>query len=158
MALILQRQQELAQQMVHTAAARYGSGTGTQADALRAEIEVARLAAEVRASVEEIHSAEIMLNASLGRAAEASVPPLEATPSSGLPLTMEAARKTALARRPELQMGQAEISRAQAEVSIMQSMYTPMAMVKTGPAYTMYDGAGWMLMVGEPKRAVNSSG
>ena len=30
----------------------------------------------------------------------------------------------------------------------MESMYTPMAMVRTGPAYTMYDGAGWMLMVG----------
>jgi outer membrane protein TolC len=27
-------------------------------------------------------------------------------------------------------------------------MYTPMAMVQTGPAYTMTDGAGWMLMVG----------
>ncbi len=30
----------------------------------------------------------------------------------------------------------------------MSSMYAPMAMVRTGPAYTMAEGKGWMLMVG----------
>ena len=30
----------------------------------------------------------------------------------------------------------------------MESMYTPMAMLRTGPAYTMMDGHGWMLEVG----------
>ena len=30
----------------------------------------------------------------------------------------------------------------------MRSMYAPMAMVRTGPAYTMTDGPGWMVMVG----------
>jgi outer membrane protein TolC len=30
----------------------------------------------------------------------------------------------------------------------MESMYGPMAMVRTGPAYTMSDGPGWMLMIG----------
>jgi outer membrane protein TolC len=30
----------------------------------------------------------------------------------------------------------------------MQSMYAPMAMVRTGPSYTMADGGGWMVMVG----------
>ncbi|HEX8112633.1 MAG TPA: TolC family protein, partial [Kofleriaceae bacterium] len=34
------------------------------------------------------------------------------------------------------------------EVSVMESMYSPMAMVRTGPSYTMTDGAGWMVMVG----------
>ena len=146
--VILREQLQLAEQLVHTAAARYGSGVGTQVDALRAEIEVARLAAEVRASAQDIYGAEVMLNASLGRAAQAPVPPLEAAPSDALPIASDTARATALARRPELQMGKAEVSRARAEVSVMESMYTPMAMVQTGPAYTMYDGAGWMLMVG----------
>ena len=27
-------------------------------------------------------------------------------------------------------------------------MYAPMAMVRTGPSYTMADGTGWMVMVG----------
>lgn len=148
MAAILREQYALAQQLVQAAAARYGSGAGTQADALRAEIEVARLGAELRASADEIASAEVMLNASLGRSAQAVVPQLEAAPSDVLPPAADAVRKSALARRPELQMGRAEISRARAEVAVMESMYTPMAMVRTGPAYTMYDGAGWMLMVG----------
>jgi outer membrane protein TolC len=30
----------------------------------------------------------------------------------------------------------------------MKSMYSPMAMVRTGPSYTMTDGAGWMVMMG----------
>ncbi len=30
----------------------------------------------------------------------------------------------------------------------MRSMYGPMAMVRTGPAYTMTDGNGWMVMIG----------
>ena len=148
MAAVLREQHALAQQLVEAAAARYGSGGGTQADALRAEIEVARLRAEVRASAEELASAEVMLNASLGRPAQAAVPQLEAADTDALLPAAEAARESALARRPELQMGQAEISRARAAVSVMESMYTPMAMVRTGPAYTMVDGAGWMLMVG----------
>ncbi len=61
---------------------------------------------------------------------------------------MEAVRKAALDQRPELQRGRAEIGRARAEVSVMESMYSPMAMIRTGPAYTMSDGAGWMVMVG----------
>ncbi len=30
----------------------------------------------------------------------------------------------------------------------MRSMNAPMAMIRTGPAYTMSDGPGWMVMVG----------
>lgn len=30
----------------------------------------------------------------------------------------------------------------------MRSMYAPMAMVRTGPAYTMEAGSGWMVMIG----------
>jgi outer membrane protein, heavy metal efflux system len=60
----------------------------------------------------------------------------------------EVVRQAAIERRPELRAGGAEVSRAQAEVFVMQSMGAPMAMVRTGPAYTMTDGPGWMLMVG----------
>jgi cobalt-zinc-cadmium efflux system outer membrane protein len=146
--VILQEQHALAQQLLQAALARYRAGSGSQADGLRAEIDVARLAAEVRASTEEIVAGEVMLNVSLGRQVQAAVPPLEGSPPDALPPAAEAVRDIALARRPELQIGQAEVNRARADVSVMESMYTPMAMVRTGPAYTMYDGAGWMLMVG----------
>src|SRR5690606_38453890 len=36
----------------------------------------------------------------------------------------------------------------EADVQIMRDMYRPMATIRTGPAYTMTDGKGWMVMVG----------
>jgi cobalt-zinc-cadmium efflux system outer membrane protein len=50
--------------------------------------------------------------------------------------------------RPELAVGRAEIARAAADVDVMRDMFRPMATIRTGPAYTMTDGRGWMAMVG----------
>ena len=38
--------------------------------------------------------------------------------------------------------------RAEAEVQVMRDMFRPMATIRTGPAYTMAEGHGWMAMVG----------
>jgi outer membrane protein TolC len=148
MARILEEQRTLAQQFVRAAIARYAAGTGGQADALRAEIEVSRLDGALRSIAAEIRGAAVMLNTSLGRPAQGPVPALDSTISASAPPSADAVRVTALEGRPELRAGGAEISGAQAEVSVMQSMYAPMAMVRTGPAYTMADGPGWMAMVG----------
>ena len=56
--------------------------------------------------------------------------------------------KTALTSRPELAAGRAEIARAEADVQVMRDMFRPMATIRTGPAYTMAEGEGWMAMVG----------
>jgi cobalt-zinc-cadmium efflux system outer membrane protein len=56
--------------------------------------------------------------------------------------------KASLTTRPELIAGQAEVARAEADVQVMRDMYRPMATIRTGPAYTMTDGRGWMAMVG----------
>jgi len=147
-AKIIDEQHALADQMVAAATARYSTNTGGQADVLRAQLEVARLDGERRALVAETRAAEAMLNTSLARAPDAAIPELDATvPDDGPPLATQIAG-TALDRRPELRAGRAEISRSEAEVAVMQSMYTPMAMVRTGPSYTMSDGAGWMVMIG----------
>lgn len=148
MSRVLEEQRKLAQQFVRAATARYASGAGTHAEALRAEIEVARLDSTAKALAAEVRAAEVMLMTSLGVAVDAVVPPLDGTISQAPPPTAEAAREAARARRPELRAGGAEVARAQAEVSVMRSMYAPMWMVRTGPAYTMSDGPGWMLMVG----------
>jgi outer membrane protein TolC len=58
------------------------------------------------------------------------------------------ALRSALASRPELAAGRAEIARAAADVQVMRDMYRPMATIRTGPAYTMAEGRGWMAMVG----------
>lgn len=147
MAAFLDEQQALARELVAAATARYGAGKGTQAEVLRAEIEVARLAGEVAAKVAEVRAAEAMLNVSLGRAPQLVVPPL-ADGATDEPPTMAAAVGLATDHRPELQVGLAEVERARAEISVMKDMYKPMAMVRTGPSYTMGDGPGWMVMVG----------
>lgn len=145
---VLGEQLVLARQLVSAAMARYRSGTGNQPEVLRAEIEVARLEGALRAIQSEIAAAEAMLNTSLGRSADAFVPPVEnmslitAKPAPWNDL------RDRVARRPELEAGRAEIRRAQEEISVMRSMYWPMGMVRTGPSYTMTDKWGWMVTIG----------
>jgi cobalt-zinc-cadmium efflux system outer membrane protein len=145
---LLEDQRALADQMVAAATARLSTSTGMQADVLRAQLEVDLLAGEQRAIAAEVRAAEAMLNTGLARPPDAPIPELDAAVNDAEPPVAAATASTALANRPELRAGRAEVARSQAEVSVMQSMYAPMAMVRTGPSYTMADGAGWMLMVG----------
>ena len=115
---------------------------------LRAEIEVARLTGTLRAVQAEAQAAEAMFNASLGRPAGSPVPPLEPSTLVAGPADWSEIRSQTFRARPELAAGRAEISRAEAEISVMKSMYRPMGVVRTGPAYTMADKGGWMLGVG----------
>lgn len=148
MSLILEQQLALAGQLVTAANARYAGGMGAQPDVLRSEVEVSRLQSAARAIRSEVRSAEAMLNTSLARPTDAAVPALQNTVEETDPEKWRELRDTTLRNRPELAAGRSEISRAQAEVSVMKSMYSPMAMVRTGPAYSMTDGPGWMLMLG----------
>jgi len=146
-AKIVERQHALSEQLVAAAIARYSTNTGTQSDVLRAQIEVARFDAERRALAAEVRGAEVMLNTSLARTVDAPIPELDTTVPEGMPPAPDAIARVA-GRRPELRGGHAEIERAEADVRVMRSMYAPMAMVRTGPAYTMAEGSGWMVMVG----------
>ncbi len=147
MTSILGEQQTLAAELLRAATARYGAGKGTQAEVLRAEIEVARVAGEATANGADVRAAEAMMNSSLGRSPGLAVPVL-ADGDPDEPLAMDRAVTAALDRRPELKVGLAEVERARAEIAVMNDMYRPMAMIRTGPSYTMADGAGWMVMVG----------
>jgi outer membrane protein, heavy metal efflux system len=144
---IVKQQHTLAKQLEAAALARYSANAGTQGDVLRAQTETARLAAEVRAVAAEVRGAEVMLNTSLARDPTAGIPVLDVTVSDGDPPTSDVVAR-ASRKRPELRAGRAEIEQAEAEVHVMRSMYAPMAMVRTGPAYTMAEGEGWMVMVG----------
>jgi outer membrane protein TolC len=146
-ARLLDDQRALADQVAAAALARFSTSAGMQADVLRAQLEIERLAGEQRAIVAELRGAEAMLDTSLARSADAPIPELDATVSDAEPPAAATIAGTAIAKRPELRAGHATIARAEAEVSVMQSMYAPMAMVRTGPSYTMADGSGWMVMV-----------
>jgi outer membrane protein TolC len=141
------RQHGLAKQLEAAALARYSSSTGTQADVLRAQIETVRIAAEQRALAAEVRGAEVMLNTSVAREPGLPVPDLDLRVPQVEPPASDLVAHASQARA-ELRAGRAEIEQAEAEVRVMQSMYAPMAMVRTGPAYTMAEGGGWMLMVG----------
>ena len=129
MAQILQEQRTLAKQFVGAATGRYAAGTGGHADASRAEMEASRFDGAVRAIAAEVRGAELMLNASLGREANAFIPPLASSLFTAAPPSQEAVRRAALGERPELRAGNAETRKAEAEVSVMQSMYAPMLAV-----------------------------
>jgi outer membrane protein TolC len=145
---ILEEQRSLARQFVGATNARYGSASGPQADVLRAEIEVARIDAGLKTIAAQIKASEAMLNASLGRATGVPIPELTFASARIAPPERAAAVSAALDGRPELSSGKSELTRAEAEIDVMKSMYFPMAMVRAGPAYTMSDGFGAMLMVG----------
>ena len=146
-AALVTEQIAFARDVVTAANARYASGTAPQSDVLRAEVEVARLEAFAKALVSDVRSAEAMLNTSLAQDADLPVPALMplAFPQ---PVPSWPTIKTALTSRPELAAGRAEIARADADVQVMRDMFRPMATIRTGPAYTMAEGRGWMAMVG----------
>jgi outer membrane protein, heavy metal efflux system len=144
---LVSEQLAFARDVVSAANARYASGTAPQSDVLRAEVEVARFEAVARALISEVRGAEAMLNTSLALDADAPVPPF-ASLTLAQPPPSWSAIKTALTSRPELVAGRAEIARAGADVEVMRDMFRPMATIRTGPAYTMAEGRGWMAMVG----------
>lgn len=146
-AALVEEQTGFARDVVNAANARYAGGTAPQADVLRAEVEVARLNAYAKALVSEVRGGEAMLNASLALDADLPVPALVPL-AFALPIPAWVAIKTALTSRPELAAGRADVVRADADVLVMRDMYRPMATIRSGPAYTMAEGRGWMAMVG----------
>jgi outer membrane protein, heavy metal efflux system len=145
--VLVSEQLGFARDVVSAANARYASATAPQSDVLRAEVEVARLNALARALVSEVRGAEAMLNTSLALDADGPVPALASLAFVQPPPSWSVV-KAALTSRPELIAGRAEIVRAEADTQVMRDMFRPMATIRTGPAYTMAEGRGWMAMVG----------
>lgn len=146
-AALVAEQLTFARDVVTAANARYASGIAAQSDVLRAEVEVARLDAMARGLVGEIRAAEAMLNTTVALDVDLPVGPLEPLPVAP-PAGDWSAVRAAAALRPELDAGRAAIARSDAEVQVMRDMFKPMMTIRTGPAYTMVEGRGWMAMVG----------
>jgi outer membrane protein TolC len=144
---LVSEQIAFATDVVAAANARYAAGTAPQSDVLRAEVEVARLEAGGRALVSDVRGWSAMLATSLGLDADTTLPPLAAVDAAPAPPSWPALR-AALEARPELTALRASIARAGADVQVMRDMSRPMATIRTGPAYTMNNGSGWMAMVG----------
>lgn len=143
---LLQTQLASARDVVTAANARYGAAVAPQSDVLVAEVEAARLMAETASLTQEIRAAEAMLNTALALDPATPVPPLASAPSVDVIPSGDVSAQ--VAARPELDAARAAVRRADAEIDVMKSMFRPMATVRAGPAYTMAEGRGLMLMVG----------
>ncbi len=148
MLVLMATQIALAEQMVSAASARFATGTGSQVDVLRAEVEVARLRGLRQSLVAEERGLQAMFNTSLGRDAGLPVPALAATIEDLEPPAVARVLEAALDARPELQAGTAEIARAAADIDVMRAMYRPMGVLRVGPASSMIQGRGAMVTFG----------
>jgi outer membrane protein TolC len=135
-------------QLAAIASAHYAAAHGKQAEVLRTTNEVSRIESERSAQSSEARAAEAMLNAAIGREPDLVIPSLAPPSVDRSPPTLANALAKALANRPELKAMRYQKQGAEAEVDVMRAMYTPMALVRAGPAYTMGAGIGAMFMVG----------
>lgn len=147
MAVILDEQIELVNEIVIFARSHYAAGQGTEADVLRPENEAARMRAERLALTSESRAAEATLNTALAREVSASVPEL-GWDDPGDPPALAVLVNEGLAARPELQVIRAERARADAEIKSAESAYSPVGFLRAGPSYTMTEGMGMMAMLG----------
>lgn len=148
MASVLDDQVAIAKQVLAVSQARLSASDAASADVLRAQLDVVRLEGERTALDADIQSAASMLEAALGRPVTGEAPTCELTLPSADPPALAELVKKAVDTRPELAAMKASVARASAEIDVMKSMYSPMAFVRVGGAYTMTDGPGFMLMVG----------
>lgn len=150
MKLILEKQKDLIEEIVASVNARYRSGskTSTQADVIRSEVEFARINTQFKSLQSEIKASEAMFNTSLSRQVNFAIPELVFNINNIKFNDSQTVISTALSRRPEIAIMQAQIESALTQIRIMRSMYWPMLTVQGGPAYTMEEGSGLMFMLG----------
>jgi len=148
MQAVLDEQLATAKAIVEATLVRLEGGSGNAGDVVRARLDVARLTGERSAVDAELVAARGMLNATLARPVDASVPPSSLTIPTTAPPDVTALVKLAIGKRPELAVMKHKLEKAESDILVMKSMYNPMAFIRTGPSYTMTDGPGVMLMVG----------
>jgi outer membrane protein TolC len=112
------RDRALMERFARIAEKRYGVGEVSQADALRAQVEVTRLANRVSAQTLTIASEAATLNALLSRAPDATLGVPEDPPAPRLDRTPAALVELALAHRPELAAQGSAIARDETGVRL----------------------------------------
>src|SRR5262245_1700766 len=117
---ILSRDKLLVERFTHTAEQKYGVGDATQADALRAQVELTHMIIEVNTAALAIEEAEAELNALLSRAPDEPLGVPEDPPMQPVGASVETLTDLAMRQRPELAAQRADIARAESGVELAQ--------------------------------------
>lgn len=104
----------LVQDVAHLAQSMYEVGEGNQADVLRAQVEVARMAEDIARMEGMRTAAAARLNALMDRAADAALDPAVLPDFPTTTPSLDSAASLALATRPMLRAGEADLAAADA--------------------------------------------
>jgi cobalt-zinc-cadmium efflux system outer membrane protein len=129
------RQAKLLEELAETATSRYAAGEGPQHHTVTTVVELAALERQRIQAEERAQTAEVRLNALLGRPVSEPVEHLELVAAA---LTAADAEQQALARHPEVAMLDAALAKEEAELARLRS--------ERRPDYVV--GGGYMLQPG----------
>jgi outer membrane protein, heavy metal efflux system len=127
-------------QIRDVAAARYRTGTATQQDVLRAEVELYNLTNELITFEQQRATAAALLNSLMNRSVDAPIPPPREFALAEVEWKLPQAIDRALASNPRLQRLQAKVKRDIQNVKLARLNYLPDLTV--GYSYTFISSAG----------------
>lgn len=116
---------ELLRRFARVSESKYAAGKGTQADAMKSQLELTRMLNEKSLAEAAVESARGSLNAAMGREMDSPLPSL-APPSSAMPASSFAElRSIALSENPALAFAEHESEKARAELGMKRSEWLP---------------------------------
>jgi len=144
MTRLVEENRQILDQFLRIAEARYGVGQGAQADVLKAQTQLSRMADELLKLARERPTIEAELIRMLGRGADAAAPLPEPSQLREKILNLESLRETALTQRPQLLALQSIVSRNEKALELARKEYYPDFDVRLsyGQRDSMPDGTG----------------
>jgi outer membrane protein, heavy metal efflux system len=149
---ILTRDRQVVERIAHTTEQKYGVGTATQADALRAQVELTHMAIDASSAALAIDTARAELNALLSRRPDEPLGVPESPPMLPIDASLETLTDLALRQRPELAAQRAAIEGEQSGVELAQINRRPDFELSVGRFvnYGHSDGFGALASVTVP--------
>lgn len=149
---VFKREKALLERFSHVAEQKYGVGEATQADVLRAQVELTHVINELQVQPLTIEAAKAELNALLSRAPDEPLGRPADPPTPNLPPSASTLANEALDARPELKAQEASIARDERAEELAEKNYYPDFELSFGRFvnYGENDGFGAMASVTLP--------
>jgi outer membrane protein TolC len=130
--VVLEREKELLQRFSHVAEQKYGVGEATQADVLRAQVELTHVINKLRTEPLAIASARAEINSLLSRSPEEPLGAPEHPEPPRLADSPQSLARLALENRPELRAQEAMVAREESAQALAEKAYYPDFEVSVG--------------------------